>query len=435
MPLMSLEEVLREEKVPEDLLSPLVEALTLHSFACLATSSESVGDALLDILEPALHSSLTTLPLACIRAAHMRCLSMINPTTSQERPQPVAGSEAQPSSSSWTETFPAKMSNEKVVTLRKKFECDYPSEILDSHSMPSSRLLAMANKQVQDKSFSYISWRHRLSDEKLEEMQATRPRKVARFEDYFFDEIPSRDIPESGMSQMFLLHLLDLVAFAFCLLGRLIFPVFVLTAGYFLSLPLHDRQRNPACEPPTSMRCSSPTRRHGVAFVTWRIQGGHWMMLYMKWFRFVVCCKLICSLVHLFRSLSPGGARQTTSLQARGARAEEKVARDEDVGSQHRLVPNGALSFPRAALGKRCASVGIFAAAASWIHVSLFMAVALMLGESPAARTIRPTCTRTETARAHRGRWVPGRSSPFPSITDEHQPHRRGIHLHQRRRF
>ena len=34
----------------------------------------------------------------------------------------------------------------------------------------------------------------------------------------FFDEVPSRDISDSGVSQMFLAHLLDLLAFAFCML-------------------------------------------------------------------------------------------------------------------------------------------------------------------------------------------------------------------------
>ena len=84
--------------------------------------------------------------------------------------------------------------------------------------MPSSRLLAMVNKQCQDKHYIYVSWKHRISEEKLEEMHSTRTRKIARFDDFIFDEVPSRKIPESGISQMFLLHLLDLVAFAFCLL-------------------------------------------------------------------------------------------------------------------------------------------------------------------------------------------------------------------------
>ena len=82
----------------------------------------------------------------------------------------------------------------------------------------TSRLLAACNKQVQDKHYSYIAWRFRLSEEKLEEIQASRPRKIARLDDCIFDEVPSRDISDSGVSQMFLAHLLDLLAFAFCML-------------------------------------------------------------------------------------------------------------------------------------------------------------------------------------------------------------------------
>ena len=133
---------------------------------------------------------------------------------------------------SWVEPFPAKLSVDKVTAMKNTFEDSYPSEILEASSMPSSRLLAACNKQVQEKHYSYISWRFRLSEEKLDEIQASRPKKIARLDDYIFDEVPSRDISDSGVSQMFLAHLLDLIAFAYCLLevahlssnGR---PVFV----------------------------------------------------------------------------------------------------------------------------------------------------------------------------------------------------------------
>ena len=83
--------------------------------------------------------------------------------------------------------------------------------------MPSARLLAACSKQVQDKQFAYIPWKFRLSEGKLDEISSSRPKKVARLEDYIFDDIPSREISDSGVSQMFLSHLLDLLAFAFCL--------------------------------------------------------------------------------------------------------------------------------------------------------------------------------------------------------------------------
>eukprot|EP00439_Symbiodinium_sp_Y106_P074232 s519_g14.t1 len=65
--------------------------------------------------------------------------------------------------------------------------------------------------------YSYIA-RFRLSEKKLDEIQASRPKKIARLDDYIFDEVPSRDISDSGVSQMFLAHLLGLIAFAFCML-------------------------------------------------------------------------------------------------------------------------------------------------------------------------------------------------------------------------
>ncbi|CAE7518155.1 unnamed protein product [Symbiodinium sp. CCMP2592] len=84
--------------------------------------------------------------------------------TSAATPSPTA---SPPLSSSWQEAWPAKLSGERTAALRKRFEEDYPTELLDAESFPSARL-----------------------------------RKQARFDltELFLDEAPTRDIHEGPAS-------------------------------------------------------------------------------------------------------------------------------------------------------------------------------------------------------------------------------------------
>ena len=66
--------------------------------------------------------------------------------------------------------------------------------------------------------YKFIPWKLRLSERAQEELTAFRPRKTPKLEDLVYDEVPSRDIPDGGISQMLLYSLLDLVAIAFTML-------------------------------------------------------------------------------------------------------------------------------------------------------------------------------------------------------------------------
>ena len=215
----SLAQIFKEEKVPEAIASLLSSQLTVHSFPCICEGVESLEECLHTVLDTGGRSQLTPVSLACIKASYHRCIASVMASTSTTPgAAPTSSQSLAAAPSTWTETFPAKLSVERVKTMREAFEAAYPSEILDASSMPSSRLLASCNKQVQDKHYSYIAWKFRLSEEKQEEISASRPKKIARLDDFLFDDIPSREIADSGVSQMFLAHLLDLIAFAFCLL-------------------------------------------------------------------------------------------------------------------------------------------------------------------------------------------------------------------------
>ena len=95
-----------------------------------------------------------------------------------------------------------------------KFEAAYPGELMDDGTMPSSRLLALAHKYEGEGTFKHIPWKLRLSEPSQDELSALRPRKVPKLEDLMFDDIPSREIPEGGISQMLLHCLLEFPSIA-----------------------------------------------------------------------------------------------------------------------------------------------------------------------------------------------------------------------------
>ncbi|CAE7036567.1 unnamed protein product [Symbiodinium sp. CCMP2592] len=97
---------------------------------------------------------------------------------------------AVPLSSSWQEAWPAKLSGERTAALRKRFEEDYPTELLDAESFPSARLLALTNKMLSEKEVRWIPWKYRLSARAQEDSLLIRPKKQARFDlaEFFFDE-------------------------------------------------------------------------------------------------------------------------------------------------------------------------------------------------------------------------------------------------------
>ncbi|CAE7250901.1 Manba, partial [Symbiodinium sp. CCMP2592] len=119
-----------------------------------------------------------------------------------------------PLSSSWQEAWPARLSGERTAALRKRFEEDYPTELLDAESFPSARLLALTNKMLSDKEVRWIPWKYRLSTRAQEDSLLVRPRKQARFDltELFLDEAPTRDIHEGPASFGLVTQLMSLAA-------------------------------------------------------------------------------------------------------------------------------------------------------------------------------------------------------------------------------
>ena len=69
--------------------------------------------------------------------------------------------------SSWSETFPPKLSSEVTLQLKRDFEKAYPSEVLDDSNFPSARLLSQAYRLKSVKDWKFISRKHRLSKQQM----------------------------------------------------------------------------------------------------------------------------------------------------------------------------------------------------------------------------------------------------------------------------
>ncbi|CAE7460658.1 unnamed protein product, partial [Symbiodinium sp. CCMP2456] len=131
---------------------------------------------------------------------------------------PVASASAPPASNAgttWQEAWPAKLSAERTAELRKRFEDDYPTELLDSDCFPSSRLLALTSKMIADKEIRWLPWKFRLSAKAQDDNLLIRPKKLPRLaelSDLLLDEAPSRDIHDGPASFNLINQLLTLAA-------------------------------------------------------------------------------------------------------------------------------------------------------------------------------------------------------------------------------
>ena len=211
---------LQQYKIPALITNELSASLTFGAFAMLASSPDELAKTLQDSLSSEAVAMLNPFVLANMKAAWSAALATFASTSSGQPSSTTALDAAKASNdvASWSDTFPPKLSASFTKQIITRFESSYPGDILDDSNTPSSRLLSLCNKYLADKSFKYIPWHLRLSEKTQEELSLHRPRKVPRLEDLLWDDVPSRDIPSNGISQMFLFHLLELVSIAYAML-------------------------------------------------------------------------------------------------------------------------------------------------------------------------------------------------------------------------
>ena len=132
---------------------------------------------------------------------------------------------------SWTESFPPKINVSTVSKLKKQFLEDYPSEVISPETMPSARLISLADQQQQRGEHRWIPWKYRMTQSKMDDMVMYQKQKIPKLEgiqlhSLLIDEPPTIDISNSGMGinairSMFEVHNLAVALVGSCHLQRL----------------------------------------------------------------------------------------------------------------------------------------------------------------------------------------------------------------------
>ena len=180
-----------------------------------------------------------------------------NTSSTSTPPAPNAGS-------SWQESWPAKLSAERTAELRKRFEDDYPTELLDSDSFPSSRLLALTSKMVADKEIRWLPWKFRLSAKAQDDSLLIRPKKLPRLtelSDLLLDEAPSRDIHDGPASFNLINQLLTLATNSIALCRGAHLGSFKLYQKKFLKLCFMKYESASNLRGPTSLEAQAADKR------------------------------------------------------------------------------------------------------------------------------------------------------------------------------
>ena len=204
---------------------------------------------------------------------------------------------------------------------------------------------------------------------------------------------------------MFLAHLLDLLAFAFC----------ILEVGHLASFRAYNKlfiklafQKPPA---ESGLRCPNVTEMQSADKEAWKsicdLTNKGWSMDDSLHEIVQVRCILQTHLqprvfVHKPTRSHLGGVVTRHPLIAHIPKVRVAKARGEAVSPKTGAMlraPSGWLHFMTMGSKSRCASVGTFAQAVNSMIVLSFMAVQLMLVAVHVVRITRPTCIRPESAR------------------------------------
>lgn len=195
----TLEDVLAATGVDPALSNHILsEGWTTETFSCSALTMQEFDSHLSEMCSG---HDLSMLQKAALRAAFKRCQQ-----ADAEPSAPSRAEDTQISSSagSWTETFAPKLDNATIHALKSKFIKDYPSELLNADTTPSTRLLSLVHHQLQKKHWVWVPWKYRMSLARSEEVQTQRAAKQPRIEgialsQLLLDEVPSLEITNQGM--------------------------------------------------------------------------------------------------------------------------------------------------------------------------------------------------------------------------------------------
>ena len=181
--------------------SSLEEGWNVRNFACLTHDPANLDAVMSDLIPGA---ELTLLQKSALKAAFLQCQQQVGASPAPAPLRPAESSSALPPSGTWAETFAPKLDHEVIQKMKKQFVKNYPSELVNPDTMPSTRLLSLVYNQVSKKHWVWIPWKFRLSVSKSEEVSSQRPAKLPRLETsglsaLLLDDPPSLEISNAGM--------------------------------------------------------------------------------------------------------------------------------------------------------------------------------------------------------------------------------------------
>ena len=150
------------------------------------------------------------------------------------------------------------------------------------------------------------------------------------------DEVPSRDIPDGGISQMLLYSLLDLAAIAFTMLEAAHLASFRAYNRLFVKLAFRRHTADSqVCGVHQLRKCNLRTRKHGGLLAILHPKAGVSMMPCMRLWRFAAYCIRSCSLGLLLQRCPSGHQALVGGSAVARARAPSQEQQSSLPGSLH----------------------------------------------------------------------------------------------------
>ena len=218
-----LHDILLEAGVQETFADKLRDdGWNVDLFAMCASNPDGFREELPDMLGT-FHPITTSIQRSALLLAWHRCRQSMDQTSNQVPSQPSTPLESTTPASSWSETFPPKLTGEVVAALKQKFKQNYPAEILLPETMPSLRLLSLMHHQKSKNEFRWVPWKFRLSQAKSEEITAGKTTRLAKAEgihlhSLLLDSPPELQVENGSMGMHALRQTFETFSYAMAML-------------------------------------------------------------------------------------------------------------------------------------------------------------------------------------------------------------------------
>ena len=178
----SLHDLLLEVGVQETFADKIRDdGWTVELFGMAASSLDKFDHELKEILGD-LYDITTAVQRSALRLAWNRCQPSQMPPVGVANALTAPANDATSASTSWSESFPPKLTAQVVTEMKRKFKQHYPAEVLLPETTPSLRLLSLVHHQKSKMEFRWVPWKYRISQSKAEELSAAKPNRMAKSE-------------------------------------------------------------------------------------------------------------------------------------------------------------------------------------------------------------------------------------------------------------